>query len=233
MAGDFDIKINIKTVLDGQNGLLTILQQLLDLQKAIQTVQAEAAANGGIVSPEALAGVNNALTALVTTVGESATAAAEEAAQAAINAAEEAAAAIGGITGEVGDSADEAAEQTGDAALKASEEAVKAAEEAAKAAEEAAGLMGEAYVAGLEGLDEELQKIAEDGGIEIFDLSGAFDSLKGAIMGALGALTAYASFSGLKGLTESIIATGADFEQTMLQVKAVTGATDEQFERMS
>ncbi|MDR1037307.1 MAG: phage tail tape measure protein, partial [Deltaproteobacteria bacterium] len=231
MAGDFDIKINIKTVLDGAGGLDEIVAKLKELQEAAAQVQAEGA-EGGIVSPEAVARMNAALAGLTSGLGSGAAeaaAAAGEAGEAAAEAIAEASAEAGEAAGEA---AEEAAETTADAAGEAAEAASDAAEESAEAAEEAAEQSSEAYIAGLEGLDEKLKEVAEDGGIDVLNLSGAFDSLKGAISGALGALTAYASYSGLKGLTESIISTGADFEATMLQVKAVTGATEEQYERM-
>ena len=48
----------------------------------------------------------------------------------------------------------------------------------------------------------------------------------------LASLATYASFQGLKSLTRGIIGTGADYESVMARVKAVSGATADEFRRM-
>ncbi|MDR2141746.1 MAG: phage tail tape measure protein [Deltaproteobacteria bacterium] len=78
----------------------------------------------------------------------------------------------------------------------------------------------------------ELERLGLSGSTEVDGLSGAFNQLGNSIKAALASLTAYMSFEGLKSITSNIIQTGANFEQTMLKVRASSKATNEQYERL-
>ncbi|MDR3154173.1 MAG: phage tail tape measure protein, partial [Deltaproteobacteria bacterium] len=228
MAQEFEIKINIEAALDGENGLDAVIEKLNALREAVRLTR-EAAGDGELLTPEGSGegeerAVNERKLALARELERRITEIRREGVR------ERAAL-------EEGTEAEESLDDLVDAREKAEREMTESAREGVDRrvgiAQSGGTREAEFTMQSLEGLDAALKRTAENGRIGFIDMTSALGPLKTALTGVLSSLAAYASFQGIKSLASGIISTGAEFEATMLKVRAVSGATAEQYERMN